>query len=397
MQVQDLERTTDFFDALSNLPPGEEPPKSPLKMATEEKQANGILPPHLDPISPFSQPPAPPPQQPLPEKPDIAPFLSPESPPQPSLKRTETERPRSSLSSPTLAESSQIISLVEALKIKNHELDSKVDYIKSLEMDLAREKRARENAERRALKLSGVHLGPNNYENNGAIEEEAFEPPSDTVQLMEQKTPNGFVQEHDAGEGLSRSSSMLTIRNVEGSTEPREDASSLASRLQAQLDLRNKEMNDMKMLMESYREKAEEAEEGRRTLAEMVENIRAGRDPQTPILTTKDERPTSSGGSGEKGVSQSAQSGLSRELDNRSLPSQHSNHLQNGSATFGNVQREVEKTMSNVLQQHQREWGGHSESGRMVQSAPYVSMVGVVLIGVGIMTWLNGWQPGGEK
>ena len=396
--LQDLDRTGDFFDALSNLPPGEELPKSPLKVASEEKQANGILPPpQLDPISPFSQPPAPPPQEPLPEKPDIAPFLSPESPPQPPLKRTETERPRSSLSSPTPAESSQIISLVEALKIKSHELDLKVDYIRSLEIDLAREKKARENAERRVFNLSGVHLGPEDHNNNGAVDEEAFQPPSDTVQLMEQNLSNGHFPDHDDGGKLSRSSSTLTLRNADGAAEPREDVSSLASRLQSQLDLRNKEMNEMKLLMESYRQRTEVAEEGRRTLAEMVENIRAGRDPKSASPNTKDERTISSGGSGEKAASQLEKFDQSRELDDDSPSAQHSYHLQNGSAAIGKIHREVEKTMSTVLQQHQREWGGSGESGRMVQSAPYVSMVGVVLIGVGIMTWLNGWQPGGEK
>ncbi len=315
---------------------------------------------------------------------------------QPSLKRTDTERSRSSLSSPTRAESSQIMSLVEALKIKTHELDSKVDYIKSLEVDLAQEKRARENAESRALKLSGARTGSGDHENNGAIEEEAFEPPLDSVELMEHHLSNGTVDENGEGDHLSRSDSMATIRNTEDTTQITEDASSLASRLQAQLDLRNKEMNEMKLLMESYRQRAEEAEDGRRTLAEMVENIRAGRDPKSAFPTTNDDDSTYTTENVDNLITQSTKPGQSRDLNGGPLSSQQS-HQQNGSAAIGNLHRGIEKAMSNVLEQHPGQWGGPGENGRMVQSAPYVSMVGVVLIGVGLMTWLNGWQPGGDK
>lgn len=380
------------------LQPGEEPPKSPPKAANEEQQNNGIPPPaQLDPISPFSQPPAPPPQQPLPEKPDVARFALPildasDSPNQPFLKRTDTERPRSALNSPTRAESGQIISLVEALKIKTHELDSKVDYIKSLEIDLAREKQRREIAEK---KLSGDRSTKSDHDTNGAVDEGAFEPPLDSLELMEQNMPNGYIGDDEDDKALLRSASTSTIRNAEQNDQHADEASGLAARLQAQLDFRNREMNEMKILMESYRQRAEEAEEGRQSLAEMVENIRAGRD-KSAIPAADDDHPTNLG-SHANGSITSSKSEKSRDGD-RSQPSSQLAHRQpNGSAVIGDMHREIEKTVSNVLQQHQREWGGPDGGGRMVQSAPYVSMVGVVLIGVGIMTWLNGWQPGGDK
>lgn len=153
----------------------------------------------------------------------------------------------------------------------------------------------------------------------------------------------------------------------------------------------------MKMLMESYRYKAEEAEEGRRSLAELVENIRAGRDPKSAVPITNEDESTLLVDSDANGTIETTNHGQLRNLrrsDSSGLP----HHRQpNGGAVMGNIHREIEKTVSNVLQQHQREWGGPGAGGRMVQSAPYVSMVGVVLIGVGIMTWLNGWQPGGDK
>ena len=382
-----------------NLQPGEEPPQSPPKAASEEKQANGIPPPaQFDPISPFSQPPAPPPQQPLPEKPDSARLSNPDISAQPPFKRTDTERPRSGLSSPNRAESGQIISLVEALKIKTHELDSKADYIRSLEVDLARERRARESAERRALKLSGVHSDSDDNHDDGLVDEGAFEPPLDSIEMMGHNMPNGHVGHKDDESNLSRSSSMSTIKDAEDTSQPTEDTSSLASRLQAQLDLRNKEMTEMKQLMESYSQRAEEAEEGRRSLAEMVENIRAGRDPKSPIAATSDDFSPRPLNKDDSKTIQVAKPTESTDLDCTSPSPQRPHHQQNGSATIGTIHQEIEKTMSSVLQQQQRQWhGGPGERGRMVQSAPYVSMVGVVLIGVGIMTWLNGWQPGGEK
>lgn len=296
------------------------------------------------------------------------------------------------MSSPTRAESGQIVSLVEALKIKTHELDSKIDYIKSLEVDLAREKQRREIAER---KLSSDRLTRPDHESNGAVDEEAFEPPLDSMEMMEHGMPNGYVADNGDEKALSRSASTSTLRSAENSGRSTEDASGLAARLQAQLDLRNKEMNEMKMLMESYRQRTEEAEEGQRSLAEMVENIRAGRDKSAISVNNDDDHILVS--TQANGSIMSTKAVQLQDPDRSPSSSQLAHRQPNGSAAVGNLHSEIEKTVSNVLQQHQREWGGPGGGGRMVQSAPYVSMVGVVLIGVGIMTWLNGWQPGGDK
>lgn len=398
-QTQELHHTKDFFNALLTLEPGEEPPKSPKKITKEEKQADGVPPAaQFDPISPFSQPPAPPPQQPLPEKPNVARFSIPQSSSQPSLTRTDTEKPRSPLSSPTRLEppSSQTAALVEALKSSRKEIESQGDRVKFLEAALARERKARENAERRARSLSHECIQHDDIERNGAIEEEAFDPPLDSLELMEKDLPNGHIDSEEK-DALSRSTSMATITNAEDLHRDTDDIDASTSRLQARLDLMVKEMDDMKIAMESYKRRAEDAEEGRRSLAEMVENLRAGRNPNSVVPITSDDDSTLLGDSETNSLSDSKKYVQSRDTD-RSVasPQPHPPQL-NGSAVVGNVQRELEKTMSNVLQQQQRQWSGPGEGGRMVQSAPYLSIVGVVLIGVGIMTWLNGWQPNGEK
>lgn len=186
------------------------------------------------------------------------------------------------------------------------------------------------------------------------------------------------------------------MKSAEDTSQSTKDIDDSTSQLQARLDLMVKEMDDLKMLMESYRQRAEDAEEGKRSLSEMVESIRAGRDFKSVLPATK-EKDSTLLGNGDVHKAADSKATTRPKGENRSSSSSHLHHqMPNGTAAIEDMHRELEKTVSNVLQQ-QRQWGGTEEGGRMVQSAPYVSMIGVVLIGVGIMTWLNGWQPGGER
>ena len=311
---------------------------------------------------------------------------------QPSLKRVDTERPTSGLNSHTKEiPSGQIVSLLEALKSAKQEIDSQGSRVKHLEVALARERKARELAERRARTLSGDR---DDHETNG-VAEEAFEPPLDTLELMEQELPNGHAEDDEDSKGLARSISTATLKNVEDVYQSTEDIDTSDSRLQARIELMVKEMDDLKMLMESYKQRAEDAEEGQKGLAEMVKSIRAGRDSKSVMPNSNDDDSTLLSNGDVDGTADSKDPTRSKGLDRNSSSSHLQHPLPNGTAAVETMHRELEKTVSNVLQQ-QRNWGGTGEGGRMVQSAPYVSMVGVVLIGVGIMTWLNGWQPGGE-
>ena len=398
-QSHDLRRTGDFFTTLMKLEPGEEVPKSPQKMDQEREAANSandqkrdvLMSP--DPLSPFTQPPMPPPSQPLPDKPDIARSIGVDSINQP-IKRVDTEKPRSTLNSPSKTEphNGQIVSLLEALKSVKKESDSQGDRIKHLELALKRERRAREMAEKRARALAGDHqFGTNAQE--GTIEEPSFDPPLDSIELLEQELPNGHIKNTERnGERLSSSSSMETLRESNIPHRETEETGVSASQSQARLDLMLLEMDEMKNIMEIYKRRAEDAEESRRGLVEMVENIRAGRDPHDPQdLRSGDSTLVGSDSNSGQGLSLGSHSkttggnhGLWTSPSTRQTP--------NGSVSPGDMQREIERTLSNVLQQQRP-----GENGRMAQSAPYVSMVGVVLIGVGIMTWLNGWQPGGDS
>ena len=297
------------------------------------------------------------------------------------------------MSSPTKEiPSGHIVSLLEALKSAKQEIDSQGSRVKHLEVALAQERKARELAEQRARTLSGSQ---DDHDTNGATEED-FEAILDTVELIENKLPNGHAEDDEEPKSLSRSISTATLKSAEEMRQDTVDVDTSTSRLQARIDLMVKEMDDLKMLMESYKQRAEEAEEGQRGLAEMVESIRARRDSKDVVPSANDDHSALLGDGDIDGAADSEAPTRPKGPD-RSSSSTHLHHqLPNSTAAIENINRELEKTVSNVLQQ-QRQWGGAGEGGRMVQSAPYVSMVGVVLIGVGIMTWLNGWQPGGER
>ena len=398
-QSQDLHRTTDFLGTLLTLEPGQEIPKSPHKQSQQGQAATiatgiqrNIVSPEA--ISPFSQPPAPPPQQPLPEKPDIA--RSPLS--DPSIKRPEAER-LISIPIPTEtpeASNSQILSLVEALKAVTQESDLQGDRIKYLEMALKRERRAREVAEKRAMTLSGGRHIQLDYNERGIEEgQDESELPLDSIELIRNELPNGHVKEEQETSTLKSSSSMETIREPEDTRPQVQGLDASTSKLQARLDLMVKEMNDMKILMESYKGRAEDAEEGRRSLAEMVENIRAGRDPQKAEAGVSGGNLNSNGKNGMLGPSGMKEAFASQGDSYGSWNPLKQRGLLNGSASPEHTpQQKLEEAFSSVLQQQR---SANWEGGRISQTAPYASMIGVVIIGVGIMTWLNGWQPGNER
>lgn len=373
-------------------------------MPAEEPQTNG-LPPHaqIDAISPFSQPPAPPPQQPLPEKPDIPRYNIADSIPSHSLKRGNAERSTSALNSPTKPDppSSQILSLVEALTTAKREIDSQGDRVKQLEVLLKRERKARETAEERARHLLESHPVPQDEsQEHGAVEEQAFEPPTDSSEQVKRHLTNGCEPNHQEN-SLSRDLTSprtpdLMTKTAEELRSDTESVNASTSRLQERLDLMVKEMDEMRIVMESYKCRAEGAEQAQKGLAEMVEQIRAGNSTGSNGASTS--ATTSSGNNDSSSSSvipkSSSRSDSTDQISVDSSPSSvmQQRRLSNGAVSTDTATEnigELQRTLSTALQA-QRSGGGSGVVA--MQSAPYVSMVGVVLIGVGIMTWLNGWQ-----
>ena len=286
----------------------------------------------------------------------------------------------------------QIVLLLQELKSAKEEIDSQGDRMKYLENALKRERRARENAERRARALAGDR-SLSDPQVNGEDDEEAFKPPLDSLELIEQDLPNGHLDtfENNDSSLLNTSPSMETLKTNDSTLQFTKFVEASASNVEDRYELLKQEFEQMQVLMESYKRRADEAEESRRKFAEQVEKLRSSRNGAASA--------SSNGGTlADDGFTDDATA--SRDTTENQNGSSHSlwspqkqKNLPNGTVPpVTKFQQELQKTVSNALQhQHASPDGG----GKFVQSAPYVSMVGVVLIGVGLMTWLNGWQPGG--
>jgi hypothetical protein len=386
LQANDLGRAEVFFNTLLSKEDlkGDEREKEKEKVKEKDKENvlvepkhpqinGGPLPFKIDTKPRFSDPPAPPPQQPLPEKPDVirAHAFDPTSP---LLKRTSTERPRSvpnvssnTNGSPIKHEStSQIVSLVEALANAKKEIDAQNNRMRDLEDMLQKEREARETAEGRAkrLELESIGIKMNGFAKGGAegnIVEEAFNPPAES-----------FIEEVKST-SLGETSSSPDA--VEAST----------AKLQENLELMMVEMREMKERMEEFRHRAITAEAerdtSRKTLAEMVEKIRTD---ELARRSTSTERARSSS-TGKETADTTFSNGV---INGKANTSPEKASLINSDAPDrGGDKVGVDNSLALALSQPP---GDHDQL--LYHSTPYASMLGVVLIGMGLMAYMNNWQ-----
>jgi predicted nucleic acid-binding Zn-ribbon protein len=295
-------------------------------------------------------------------------------------------------------QSSQILSLVEALNAAKREIDSQGDKVKHLEVLLNRERKARESAEERARRLLEGHTPAKvNGHVMSTVDEDAFEPPSELSEDRDLGLTNGYHDPNDSEERLTDASSNVSSSTVKSPEELHSETKQVeasTSRLQERLDLMVRELDDMKVVMENYKRRAEDAEEERNTLRDMIQKIRATGASSNGKLVSKAKTSPEDDPSDEIINESEGQALTSTERRiSMSQPYARANGSASGSTTIVPDLKELERTVSSVLQQTQPRGQGAMVNGNLaMQSAPYVSMVGVVLLGVGIMTWLNGWQ-----
>ena len=199
--------------------------------------------------------------------------------------------------------------------------------------------------------------------------------------------------------------------------------SSPATTLQEQLALARQEVDEMKAQMERYRWRAEAAEEEKGGLAEMVARIRAESQLSGKLSSRASSATTSSRGSsasspagsparmkkprtatgseseaGTNPVAAVPDDTTNDGLDSSVLNgSAHANEKSESGALLGKERsdlaaaedalRQVRLLQSAVASALER-----ADSESLARAAPYASLVGVVLLGVGIMAFLNGWQ-----
>lgn len=371
-QAQDLSRTSKFLDALlsnDDIKHQEKPEaQEPSRGAVVNGNSHSF---RSDAKARFSDPPAPPPQQPLPEKPDIARAQG----DSPSLKRSTTEKPKTgpSNTSPVRQDNlSQIIQLTEALNSAKREIDTQTAKMRDLEERLQKERQAREAAEELAKRLEGDAQsrvnGSASPQNEDTTLEEAFEPP------VEQK-----------GEENKTLSDNETITLA----EPHEDKTTV---LQSQIDRMLSEMKELRDQVDTYKKQAEQAtserDADRKTLAEMVRQIRE-RDEEAAAL---------------KAVARSRTRSRSNGRDRSSTittrePSRGRPVSQRGASSLDSIAEDLiddKPTLSraNTITPTPRSPSKRAISDQAImESLPYASMLGVVLMGMGLMAYINGWQP----
>jgi vacuolar-type H+-ATPase subunit I/STV1 len=340
--------------------------------AEAKKEPNKVSPTSQVKVSPikdiknrFTEPPAPPPQQPLPEKPDG-----------PSLRRSETEKPMGS-SSPVRADS-RISSLSDALSSAKKEIEAQNIRVRDLEALLTQERRAREDAEERASRLEQESLKTNS-------------------ELAPGEESDKTLQEH------------ASVPEQDGSSRPLSGSPSAPSivdvatgRLQRRLENMMLEMSEMKQQMEVYRRRAEEAEAqsaaDRKTLAEMIESIRENDAKKSsrgskrrsrsdselalPSPTPSSEAPLAGDEAEEGEITIVNENDLQADMP----ISQTTGHEQNGQP----FSHETSTDLSNTARPLATRQPSRNELA-ITHGGPAVSILTVVALGVAVMAWLNSY------
>ncbi|KAJ5552192.1 hypothetical protein N7494_001570 [Penicillium frequentans] len=372
-QSMDLRQTDDFLTAI--MKPGYAEKDKASKPSSFEsngpRQLNGRPKmPRVDSFSRFSDPPAPPPQQPLPEKPDAPPRSAADS--FSPLKRSDTEKTKPATSSPVSRDSSQILNLIEALSSAKREIDTQGARVKELETLVLQERAARESAEEKVKNLE-LHLMP---QTNGVVKSEDV--------LAEQES--AIKDEHDDSEEVQKPNGSILPSETSAAPDSHlpEPTAVDTTQLEHRLETMMQEMEEMRKQMASFKDRAEKAEEdnveSRASLAEMIETLRRER-AEKALVTTPGPKSDPQGHDQSKTTT-----GRAPEIENGAVdPEKKGGSSVQPLDPASADGKEVNAAATGMATEYRRRQFLHDTS-------PYASMVGVVLLGVGIMAYLNGWQ-----
>lgn len=256
--------------------------------------------------------------------------------------------------------------LNDALQTAKKEIESQSVRLRDLEAMLTEERRAREDAEERANRLERERLA------------------------AELQIPNGDIKETEDDDETDETETIV----ANGSVSP-DLADGATARLQQRLDTMVSEMNEMKMQMEKYRQRAETAEADRKSLSEMIENIRndnaklAGKEAK--------RRSRSLSGSAEKEVDHSVDRSAGGENAEESeitiINERDVDEDANGTVLRKAVQNgrpaEHEDTAASSKTSRALATRATRNELALLHGAPAISMLTVVALGVAVMAWLN--------
>lgn len=328
---------------------------------------------------------------------------------QPILQRSDTEKPRATPeltdeSTTIIEQGPQVVNLVEALNTARKEIISQRERLNHMEEALRHEQEARNAAEERAKRPKSEMKPANDIDSD--------------------RDP-AVAPESQAG------------APVEGTD---------TSQLQQRFDLMRVEMDSMRQQMERYRQRTEAAEQdshrNRETLAEMVARIRRRDEAAKRGKEVNQGRKATNSAANEnyeidKDCEDSNQEGLEKNLEDdfEAATEQLNGHIQSvmswqpgqrsgaypiskptnsqtpwsTDALKGLSRVQLEElasavnaaagTLGRLDGSNRISVGRSATQERLVQSAPYASIVGVVIVGVSLMAYLNGWSKGmvGER
>lgn len=383
LQSQDLGRTDHFIHALLSKEDVKDIERAEIPEPAKPVVNGGALSFRSDKQTRFSDPPAPPPQQPLPEKPDI-----------PSLKRSITERAKSHPHniSPIRHEGngSQILQLTEALNNAKKEIESQTSRMRDLEEMLHQERQARELAEGLARRLEYNLEGASRNIIFPASEEFLGDAElSDDEELLEAEATSldaTFEPPNDENNPIGLTETPLP--DADKSSPPNTDViEASATKLHARIESLVLEIQDLRLELDVFKQRAESAESERdtqrTTLAEMASQIR--RDAEARELLEKekfDERIEDEDTTNDSEVLVSP-----RTASRLSSSSRQSQRMSGDSFDHPTLPQSATITPSTAPRRTL------VPNQAFANSIPYTSMLGVVLIGVGLMAYINGWQP----
>lgn len=371
-QSQDLQRTSEFFDALLSPKPAAEELQNHVlenKPRTEEV-----------PLSYLNSTSA------LPPFPQLTGWEPPRTSPVPSNDRSSPPKLKSekTAKADSVNPPAQLLSLVDALAKARKELDAKSARVKDLEDALKREKSAREVAEDRAAQLETASIVlRGNFRERTLGEFEAEKVLADEKGEMDD-TDTICGDGEKSLDGQPMEGEILEDNTIEVKVDPSAlAAAEAANRLQKRVEEMMLELQSAKAEIEAYKLRTEAAEEEniktRKTLAEMIEDIQRKEE-------ARKARERQSGSQTEPAAVQNAgmQSCFDIVQGEDMVP-----------AINGTVkQSDIGKKLPNGTAIAPEDLTRTSLVLSKRNAAPYVSVIGVMLLGVGMMAVFNSWQKG---
>lgn len=216
-------------------------------------------------------------------------------------------------------------------------------------------------------KVNGVASPP--LLNGHAELENAFEPPADRPATPE----TGIVAESPEEKSPSQPDKLEV----------------LAADFQERIENMKSEMTGLREQLEAFRQRAEKAEAerdvDRKTLAEMVQQIRQRDEAEKRAAERRPHSPL-------QALSPPASPVKTLDLGPASLPN---SAVPEATQHDGPADEPVEVpslSRANTIKPSTALLTP-AQDPALIQALPYTSMIGVVLFGMGLMAYLNGWQP----